>query len=109
MYKKFIKDEEPPKEFFDALGANRDYNVDLIPKFLMANGNLVKILIKTDVTRYLDFKSVGGSFVYKSGKGIFKVPASLEEALKTNLVSFLQKKWLQSALKFIAKYDKVSI
>lgn len=27
LYKKFIKNEEPPKAFFDALGANRDYNV----------------------------------------------------------------------------------
>lgn len=38
LYKKFIKDEEPPKAFFDALGSNREYNVDLIPKFIMANG-----------------------------------------------------------------------
>lgn len=38
LYKKFIKDEKPPKEFFEALGSDRDYNVDLIPKFIMANG-----------------------------------------------------------------------
>lgn len=38
LYKKFIKDEEPPKAFFDALGSNRDYNVDLVPKFIMAGG-----------------------------------------------------------------------
>jgi hypothetical protein len=37
LYKKFInKDAEaPPKEFMDALGSNRDFNVDLVPKFLM--------------------------------------------------------------------------
>jgi RAB protein geranylgeranyltransferase component A len=38
LYKKFVKDEAPPKAFFDALGADRDYNVDLIPKFIMAGG-----------------------------------------------------------------------
>lgn len=38
LYRKFIKDEDPPKEFFDALGSNRDFNVDLIPKFIMAGG-----------------------------------------------------------------------
>ena len=38
LYKKFVKNEEPPKAFFDALGSNRDYNVDLIPKFILANG-----------------------------------------------------------------------
>ena len=38
----------------------RDWNVDLIPKFLMANGQLVKLLIHTGVTRYLEFKSIEG-------------------------------------------------
>ena len=39
----------------------RDWNVDLIPKFLMANGQLVKLLIHTGVTRYLEFKSIEGT------------------------------------------------
>jgi len=33
------------------LGRSRDYNVDLIPKFIMACGDLVKILLHTKVTR----------------------------------------------------------
>ena len=37
-------------------GRERDWNVDLIPKFLMANGELVKLLVHTGVTKYLDFK-----------------------------------------------------
>lgn len=50
-------------------GRGRDWNVDLIPKFIMANGQLVKLLIHTGVTRYLEFKSVEGSYVMgKSGK-----------------------------------------
>uniref|UniRef100_A0A915E4B5 Rab GDP dissociation inhibitor n=1 Tax=Ditylenchus dipsaci TaxID=166011 RepID=A0A915E4B5_9BILA len=50
------------------MGRGRDWNVDLVPKFLMANGALVKLLIHTGVTRYLEFKSIEGSFVYKVGK-----------------------------------------
>ena len=38
LFKKFSAGAEPPKAFFDVLGQNRDYNVDLIPKFIMANG-----------------------------------------------------------------------
>lgn len=64
----------------DQYGRGRDWNVDLIPKFLMANGQLVKLLIHTGVTRYLEFKSVEGSYVYKGGK-ISKVPADEKEAL----------------------------
>ena len=37
----------------ETYGRGRDWNVDLIPKFLMANGQLVKLLIHTGVTRYL--------------------------------------------------------
>ncbi len=106
LYKKFVANEEPPQKFFEMLGSNRDYNVDLIPKFIMANGDLVKMLVHTDVTRYLDFKQIDGSYVYKAGGGVHKVPATESEALKTSLVGFLQKKWLHSFLKYIAKYDQ---
>lgn len=106
LYKKFVRDEEPPKAFFDALGANRDYNVDLIPKFIMANGTLVKILVATNVTRYLDFKLIDGSYVYNSGGSVGKVPATVGEAIKTDLVGFFQKRKLQSFLKHVAQYDQ---
>lgn len=36
----------------------------------MANGALVRVLIHTDVTKYLYFKAVDGSFVYNKGKVI---------------------------------------
>ncbi|KAH9612354.1 hypothetical protein KSS87_007424, partial [Heliosperma pusillum] len=36
--------------------------------FLMANGALVRVLILTDVTKYLYFKAVDGSFVFNKGK-----------------------------------------
>lgn len=100
------------------MGRGRDWNVDLIPKFLMANGQshltgcrvaveeplaeaggafpvwcftrvfviagqLVKMLLYTEVTRYLDFKVVEGSFVYKGGK-IYKVPSTETEALASS-------------------------
>jgi Rab GDP dissociation inhibitor len=108
LYKKFCKGEEPPQQFFDLLGNNRDYNVDLVPKFIMANGNLVKVLVKTDVTRYMDFKLIDGSYVYKKGSAIAKVPANEAEALKTGLLGLLQKNWLRGFLKYIAKYDQAN-
>jgi Rab GDP dissociation inhibitor len=53
LFEKFQAGDPPSN-----LGANRDYNVDLIPKFIMACGNLTKMLLHTKVTRYLDFKSI---------------------------------------------------
>eukprot|EP01036_Dinobryon_divergens_P023461 gene23463-31808_t len=64
LYKKF-RDGEPAKK---ELGHPRNWNVDLVPKFIMACGKLVKILLHSKVTRYLEFKSIDGSYVFKDGK-----------------------------------------
>lgn len=101
LYAKFRPEEEPPK----ALGQNRDYNVDLVPKFIMACGNLVKILLHTKVTRYLEFKSVDGSYVFKGGK-IHKVPATGGEALATPLLGFFEKRNFKNFLQYLAQYDE---
>lgn len=47
------------------------------------SGQLVRMLLITQVTRYLDFKVVEGSFVYKGGK-IYKVPSTETEALASS-------------------------
>lgn len=41
------------------------------------------MLLITQVTRYLDFKVIEGSFVYKGGK-IHKVPSTETEALSSS-------------------------
>jgi Rab GDP dissociation inhibitor len=121
LFELFGKKTEASEEKFGRL---RDYNVDLIPKFIMANGivfhfffnfsircrqglnvpvgnrwfpasfsfsratetgMLVKMLILTDVTRYLEFKQVDGSFVFKTGNRIYKVPVTESEALSTSM------------------------
>ncbi|KAJ3904194.1 rab GTPase activator [Lentinula edodes] len=75
LYRKFRPGQEPPSE----LGRDRDYAVDLIPKFIIASGEMTQILVHTDVTRYLEFKQIAGSFVYRDGK-ISKVPSTEMEA-----------------------------
>jgi len=88
----------------ETYGRGRDWNVDLIPKFLMANGQLVKLLVHTGVTRYLEFKSVEGSYVMgKSGK-ISKVPANETEALKSDLMGLMEKRRFKNFLQFVQEY-----
>jgi Rab GDP dissociation inhibitor len=41
-----------------ALNGLRDYNVDLVPKFIMAGEDLLKILIHTGVVDYMEYKPV---------------------------------------------------
>eukprot|EP00558_Chaetoceros_sp_UNC1202_P001656 CAMPEP_0197259688 /NCGR_PEP_ID=MMETSP1429-20130617/83642_1 /TAXON_ID=49237 /ORGANISM="Chaetoceros sp., Strain UNC1202" /LENGTH=468 /DNA_ID=CAMNT_0042723899 /DNA_START=56 /DNA_END=1462 /DNA_ORIENTATION=- len=98
LFEKFQAGEVP-----SYLGSNRDYNVDLIPKFIMACGNLTKMLLHTKVTRYLEFKSIDGSYVYNAGK-ILKVPATPEEALKSPLMGLFEKRRFRKFLMFVDQY-----
>lgn len=87
------------------MGRGRDWNVDLIPKFLMANGLLVKLLIHTGVTRYLEFKSVEGSYVFKDSK-IHKVPADEKEALASGLMGLFEKRRFRNFLLWVQDFDE---
>jgi len=90
----------------ETYGRGRDWNVDLIPKFLMAQGQLVKLLIHTGVTRYLEFKSIEGSYVLgKSGK-ISKVPADEKEALSSDLMGIFEKRRFKNFLVFVQEFEK---
>lgn len=54
---------------------------------MMANGGLVRVLIHTDVTKYLNFKAVDGGFVYNKKKvDIFVCTNRLITNLQSNLV-----------------------
>ena len=44
----------------------------MVPKFMMGNGLLVRTLVHTGVHKYLEFKAVDGSYVFKGGK-VYKV------------------------------------
>ena len=49
--------------------ASRSYNLDLTPKLLSCNGELVEILIRSGVGRYLEFKGVDDIGIYDSNEG----------------------------------------
>lgn len=66
----------------------------------MANGLLVKLLIHTGVTRYLEFKNVEGSYVFKGGK-IAKVPIDQKEAMTSDLMGMLDKRRFRNFLLWI--------
>jgi len=101
LYEKFFPGKTPDNK----LGHNRDYNVDLVPKFLMSTGVLVKLLLKTGVTKYLEFQSVQGSYVYKDKK-IHKVPCSKSEALSSSLMGMFEKKRFADLIGFVNDYDE---
>ena len=110
LYNTFYPGTNPP----DYLGANRDWNVDLIPKFTMANGKLVKIILHTvSVANNLEWKCVDGTFVLQVSSGmfsgpkskIFKVPATDSEAIKSDLMGIWEKRRCKKFFKFVQNYN----
>ncbi|XP_022889015.1 guanosine nucleotide diphosphate dissociation inhibitor At5g09550-like [Olea europaea var. sylvestris] len=101
LWKRFKGSDNPPTH----LDSSRDYNVDMIPKFIMANGALLRVLIHTNVTKYLNFKSVDGSYVYSKGK-VHKVPATDMEALKSPLMGIFEKRRARKFFIYVQEYDE---
>jgi Rab GDP dissociation inhibitor len=109
LWKRFRGTQTPAQIY----GENRDWNVDLIPKFVMANGNLVKLLLKTNVSQYLEWKCVDGTFVYQWEKPFFgkphgvihKVPATPSEALSSSLMGLLEKNRCRKFFSYINDFE----
>jgi len=80
-----------------------------MPKFLMANGELTRILVSTEVTRYLDFKQISGSFV-QQGTGpratVAKVPSTASEALSSPLMGLFEKRRAKRFLEWVGAFNE---
>lgn len=92
---------------------------------MMANGTLVRVLIHTSVTKYLNFKAVDGSYVFNKGKvlaysyhllatffckllvffQVHKVPATDVEALKSPLMGLFEKRRARKFFIYVQDYD----
>lgn len=76
----------------------------------MADGKLVKILLKTKVAKYLEWKAIDASYVYqnikpgfmtKGGPTICKVPSNDKEALTSDLMGMLEKRRCKNFFVFV--------
>ena len=75
----------------------------------MANGELTNILVSTDVTRYLEFKQVAGSYV-QQGSGaratVAKVPSDAGEALRSPLMGLFEKRRAKKFLEWVGAFNE---
>ncbi|WUR05061.1 Rab GDP-dissociation inhibitor (GDI1) [Vairimorpha necatrix] len=73
----------------DLLKFDRDFCIDLTPKLLLADSDVVKLMIKYKIDEALEFVNIPGSFVYKNK--LHSVPCNESQSLKTGLVGFWEK------------------
>lgn len=75
----------------------------------MANGELTNILVSTDVTRYLEFRQIAGSYV-QQGQGtratVAKVPSSPSEALASPLMGLFEKRRAKKFMEWVGNLDQ---
>lgn len=75
----------------------------------MSNGELTNILVSTDVTRYLEFKQIAGSYV-QQGKGpkatVAKVPSDAGEALRSSLMGMFEKRRAKKFLEWVGEFKE---
>lgn len=73
----------------------------------MSNGELTNILVSTDVTRYLEFKQIAGSYV-QQGSGtratVAKVPSDAKEALSSPLMGLFEKRRMKNFLEWVSNF-----
>jgi len=96
---------EPWKKY----GRVNDWNIDLVPKLLMANGELTNILVSTDVTKYLEFKQIAGSYVQQGNAAkatVAKVPSDAGEALRSPLMGLFEKRRARNFLEWVGAYKE---
>ena len=75
----------------------------------------MKLLLKTGVSNYLEWKCIDGTYVYQWDKGgifssakgvIHKVPANDKEALSSDLMGLFEKNRCRKFFQFIQEYNE---
>ncbi|XP_034936778.1 rab proteins geranylgeranyltransferase component A 1 [Chelonus insularis] len=75
----------------------RRFNIDLAPKLLFARGELVELLISSNIARYAEFRAVSRVATYMDGK-LIQVPCSRADVFANKTVSVVEKRMLMQLL-----------
>ncbi|XP_046488159.1 rab escort protein isoform X2 [Neodiprion pinetum] len=75
----------------------RKFNIDLAPKLLFARGELVELLISSNIARYAEFRAVSRVATYMDGK-LTQVPCSRADVFANKTVSVFEKRMLMQLL-----------
>ena len=90
---------------------SRKFNIDLTPKYVLCNGTLVNLLVRSGVAQYLEFKALENTYLYlplddKDSSPIKEVPCSKSEVFKSKILSLKDKRFLMKFLTFCIDYFK---
>lgn len=83
----------------------RRFNIDLVSKLLYSQGPLIDLLIKSNVSRYAEFKSVTRILAFREGK-VEQVPCSRADVFNSKELTMVEKRMLMKFLTFCLDYEQ---
>ncbi|XP_076819894.1 rab proteins geranylgeranyltransferase component A 2-like [Clavelina lepadiformis] len=100
--------ETPLFPFYEKFYENwRRFNLDLSPKVMFSRGQLVELLIQSNVCRYLEFRNVTRTLTVLSGENRLQpVPCSRADVFKSKFVTVVEKRILMRFLTLCANFEQ---
>ena len=99
----------PPKRkritYSQIVKEGRRFNIDLSSKLLYSQGLLIDLLIKSNVSRYAEFKNVTRILAFREGK-VEQVPCSRADVFNSKELSMVEKRMLMKFLTFCLDYEQ---
>ncbi|KAL0993890.1 hypothetical protein UPYG_G00115250 [Umbra pygmaea] len=98
---------EPKKQitYTKIVKEGRRFNIDLVSKLMYSRGLLVDLLIKSNVSRYAEFKNVTRILTYRNGK-VEQVPCSRADVFGSKQLTVVEKRMLMKFLTFCLDFEQ---
>ncbi|NXS16767.1 RAE1 geranylgeranyltransferase, partial [Mystacornis crossleyi] len=98
--------QEPKKiTYSQIVREGRRFNIDLVSKLLYSRGVLIDLLIKSNVSRYAEFKNATRVLTFREGK-VEQVPCSRADVFNSRQLSMVEKRMLMKFLTFCLDYEQ---
>ncbi|KAK2528955.1 rab proteins geranylgeranyltransferase component a 2-like [Columba guinea] len=98
--------QEPKKiTYSQIVREGRRFNIDLVSKLLFSRGLLIDLLIKSNVSRYAEFKNVTQILAFREGK-VEQVPCSRADVFNSRQLTMVEKRMLMKFLTFCLDYEQ---
>ncbi|NWR66155.1 RAE2 geranylgeranyltransferase, partial [Bucorvus abyssinicus] len=98
--------QEPKKiTYSHIVREGRRFNIDLVSKLLYSRGLLIDLLIKSNVSRYAEFKNVTRILAFREGK-VEQVPCSRADVFNSKQLTMVEKRMLMKFLTFCLDYEQ---
>ncbi|NXP14786.1 RAE2 geranylgeranyltransferase, partial [Thinocorus orbignyianus] len=101
-----VSAQEPKKvTYCQIVREGRRFNIDLVSKLLYSRGLLIDLLIKSNVSRYAEFKNATRILAFREGK-VEQVPCSRADVFNSRQLSMVEKRMLMKFLTFCLDYEQ---